>query len=226
MVRHLLSQTADAARESARNGHAAAATAGTAIAWRSWLTGCMAVVMLAAGAVRVETFEQRRRSSHLDAARTVDRLKSAAGAHGLSVIAVIPMPGQHAELVVLGPYPGETAVVQHDHVRDQTHDLSLPLALHVHTTEDGHAEVSFHDLGMAGAQALPGELRDGLAALPALVGTALGEAERPLIGPVAPTGLRHRAGRALGLSGDGRADEHVAIDAWSAHARARARSDA
>ncbi len=226
MVRHLLSQTADAARESTREGRPSREAAGTAIAWRSWLTGCMAVVMLAAGAVRIETYEQRRRSSHLDAARTVDRLKSAAGAHGLSVVAVIPMPGQQADLVVLGPHPGETAVVQHDHVRDETHDLSLPLALHVHTTDDGHAEVSFHDLGMAGAQALPGELRDGLAALPALVGSALGELERPLIGPVAPLGLRRSAGRALGLSGDGRTDEHLAVDAWSVHARARARSDA
>ncbi|MDP4302341.1 hypothetical protein [Leptothrix discophora] len=226
MVRHLLSQTADAVRESTRDGHATRDAAGTAIPWRSWLTSCMAVVMLAAGAIRVEAYEQRRRSGSHDAARTVDRLKSAASAHGLAVVAVIPMPSQHADLVVLGPHPGETAVVQHDHAHELTHDLALPLALHVRATEDGHAEVSFHDLGMAGAQTLPRELRDGLAALPALVGTALGEADRPLVGPAAPLGLRRSAGRALGLSGDGRADEHTAVEAWSVHARARARRDA
>lgn len=226
MVRHLLSQTADAARESVREGRPSREAAGTAIPWRSWLTSCMAVVMLAAGAVRIEAYEQRRRSSHQGAARTVERLKSAAGAHGLAVIAVIPMPEQHADLVVLGPHPGETAVVQHDHVRDATHDLALPLALHVRATDDGQAEVSFHDLGMAGAQTLPGELRDGLAALPALVGSALGEVERPQAGPIAPAALRRGVGRALVRTGDGRADEHLAVEAWSIHARARARSDA
>ncbi|MGY0197334.1 hypothetical protein ACWA7J_19900 [Leptothrix sp. BB-4] len=182
MVRHLLSQTADAAREVARVGHASPEAAGTAIPWRSWLTGCMAVVMLAAGAVRVEAYEQRRRSSHGDAARTIERLKSAAGVHGLAVVAVIPMPG-HADLVVLGPHPGETAVVQHDHVHEASHELALPLALHVRPTEDGHAEISFHDLGLPGAQTLPGELRDGLAVLPALVGTALAEGDRGAHGP-------------------------------------------
>jgi hypothetical protein len=136
------------------------------------------------------------------------------------------MPGQ-AELVVLGPHPGETAVVQHDHVREPTHELALPLALHVRPTEDGHAEVSFHDLGLPGAQALPGELRDGLAMLPALVGSALAEGDRALVGPLPPANLRRHVGRALGLSGDGSAEEpHTAVEAWSVHARSRARRDA
>jgi hypothetical protein len=205
MVRHLLSQTADAARESVRNGHATREAAGTAIPWRSWLTSCMAVVMLAAGSVRVEAYEQRRRSSQFDASRMVDRLRSAAGAHGLSIVAVIPMPGQCADLIVLGPAPGETAVVQHDHANDPSHDLALPLALHVRATEDGHAEVSFHDLGLPGAQTLPPDLRDGLAALPALVGTALGEADRPPIG---------------------RIDERLPFDGRTGATRTRPRSDA
>jgi hypothetical protein len=226
MVRHLLSQTADAARESARHGHVTREAAGTAIPWRSWLTSCMAVVMLAAGSVRVEAYEQRRRSGQFDASRMVDRLRSAAGAHGLSVVAVIPMSGQRGELVVLGPHPGETAVVQHDHARDPSHELALPLALHVRVTEDGQAQVSFHDLGLPGAQTLPPDLRDGLAALPALVGQALGDADRPQTAPAAPLGLRRGVGRALGLTGEGRHDEHPAVEAWSAAARARPRSDA
>lgn len=182
MVRHLLSQTADAARERVRQGAAIRHPSGTAMAWRGWLTSCMAVVMLAAGTVRVEAYEQRRRSNQFDASRMVDRLRSAAGAHGLAIVAVIPMPAQRADLVVLGPHPDETAVMQHDLAHDRahaaSHELALPLALHVRATEDGHAEVSFHDLGLPGAQSLPADLRDGLAALPALVGTALGETDR------------------------------------------------
>ncbi|ACB32598.1 hypothetical protein Lcho_0323 [Leptothrix cholodnii SP-6] len=143
--------------------------AGISMPWRCWLTGCMAVVMLAAGDARAEDFGQDRRQTHYSTTETMARVVASAQARGLSVVARIPMPGQHVEWLVLGPSPDETAVIQH--AGDAT--IDLPLTLQISQTEDGGAEVRFHDASMPGAHSLSDDLRERMDALPGLLDDAL-----------------------------------------------------
>ena len=94
---------------------------------------------------------------------------ASAQAHGLSVVAIIPMPERQAEWLVLGPCPDETAVIHHA----SQASLELPLALQIRGQAGGGAEVSFHGADMPGAHTLPAGLRETVAALPALVDEAL-----------------------------------------------------
>lgn len=143
--------------------------AGVAMPWRCWMTGCMALVMLAAGGARAQAFGQHSRSTHHTPTETVARMVASAQAHGLSVVALIPMPERHAELLVLGPSCDETAVVQ----RSREASIDLPLTLEISQTASGGAEVRFHDNSMPGAHTLPAELRESVAALPGLIDDAL-----------------------------------------------------
>ena len=143
--------------------------AGVSMPWRSWLTGCMAVVMLAAGDARAEDFGQDRRQTRYSTSETMARVVASAQAHGLSVVARIPMPGQHAEWLVLGPSPDETAVIQH--ASDAS--IELPLTLQISEADGGGTEVRFHDDRMPGAHSLSADLRERMAALPGLLDDAL-----------------------------------------------------
>lgn len=143
--------------------------AGISMPWRCWLTGCMAVVMLAAGDARAEDFGQDRRQTRYSTSETMARVVASAQARGLSVVARIPMPGQHVEWLVLGPTPDETAVIQH--AGDA--GIELPLTLQISETEDGGAEVRFHDASMPGAHSLSDDLRERMDALPELLDDAL-----------------------------------------------------
>jgi uncharacterized protein (DUF302 family) len=143
--------------------------AGTAMPWRCWWTGCMAVVMLAAGAARAQSFGQHSRYTHYSTTETVARVVASAQARGLSVVALIPMPGRHAEWLVLGPSPDETAVIQ----RSPDASIDLPLTLQISEADNGGAEVRFHDGSMPGAHSLPDDLRISVAALPGLIDEAL-----------------------------------------------------
>jgi uncharacterized protein (DUF302 family) len=147
--------------------------AGIVVPWRAWLTNGMAVVLLAAGAYRAQAdggYGERSRTTRHSPSETVARVVASAHAHGLSVVAIIPMPERQAEWLVLGPCPDETAVIHHT-----THaSLELPLALQIRGQAGGGAVVSFHAADMPGAATLPAELRDTVASLPALVDEALG----------------------------------------------------
>jgi uncharacterized protein (DUF302 family) len=147
--------------------------AGIAVPWRSWLTSGMAVVLLAAGASRAQAdaaYGERSRTTRHSPAETVARMVARAQAHGLAVVAIIPMPERQAEWLVLGPCPDETAVIHHA----PQATLELPLALQIRERDGGGAEVRFHGADMPGAHTLPAEVRETVAALPALVDEALG----------------------------------------------------
>lgn len=164
----------DAERAGRAEAHDVAA--GTTMPWRAWLTSGMAVVLLAAGASRAQPiggYGERSRTTHHSPGETVARMVASAQAHGLSVVAIIPMPERQAEWLVLGPCPDETAVIHHAAHHASQASLELPLALQIRGQAGGGAEVSFHGADMPGAHTLPAGLRETVAALPALVDEAL-----------------------------------------------------
>lgn len=158
-----------------RAGHAAVldAAAGTTMPWRAWLTSGMAVVLLAAGASRAQAFGgygECSRTTHHSPSETVARMVASAQAHGLAVVAIIPMPERRAEWLVLGPCADETAVIHHA----SKASLELPLTLQIRAQAGGGAEVSFHGADMPGAHTLSAAVRETVASLPALIDEALG----------------------------------------------------
>lgn len=165
---------------------------------RYWMSGCMALVLLAAGrwpemGDREESDQNRRGwvtiTSKYSLDQTVRQLQRAARAQGLPVVAdvaagastgqsVRATPSDGAgRVLVLGRADGHTPVVQaHD-----ASPLDLPLRLLLRAQPDGSTRVMFNDPGMlAGHGVLPADILNDVAALPRVVFSALnGKEARP-----------------------------------------------
>lgn len=163
---------------------------------RYWMSGCMALVLLAAGrwpqAAEREDAEQSGRgwvtitSKHsLD--RTVKQLERAARAQGLPVVADVAADatgkgkdGRVAtrasrngtgRVLVLGRTDGHTPVVQQ---AGDASPVDLPLRVLLTSLPDGSTRVMFADPGqLADQSGLPEDIRHDLAALPRVVTAAL-----------------------------------------------------
>lgn len=154
---------------------------------RYWMTGCMALVLMAAG--RLPEFGEREdvakpklgwvtlTSKHgLD--ETVQKLTHAARSRGLSVMARVSsehLAGRDAAstpalVLVLGDVDGHTPVVQ-DTANAAPH---LPMQVVVSTKSDGSTTVSFHDgAALLNDGDVPSEFVGGVRQLPKVVGAAV-----------------------------------------------------
>lgn len=158
---------------------------------RYWMTGCMAIVLLAAnqwmnGQDDDDAPAQRRGliaiGSRYPMEQTVNRLAEAARSRGFALIAQVKRPAHadtrdhaddDAQVLVFGTLDGHTPVLQ---AANQEH-LDLPLKMIVQSHADGTSTVLFVDpdqLAARGDLQDAGELAGELAALPAVVGAALG----------------------------------------------------
>ncbi|TAK80469.1 MAG: DUF302 domain-containing protein [Aquabacterium sp.] len=158
---------------------------------RYWMTGCMAIVLLAAnqwtnGQDDEDAPTQRRGliaiGSRYPMEQTVSRLAEAARSRGFALIAQVKRPaqaesressGDDAQVLVFGTPDGHTPVLQ----AANQESLDLPLKMIVRSHADGTSTVLFVDPDQLAARADlqdAGELADELAALPAVVGEALG----------------------------------------------------
>lgn len=153
---------------------------------RIWMTGCMALVLLAAGRAPAreeqdgagESRSQRTRitlTSRFDVDETVRQVERFARRAGLPVLAkAVPKTAhgeeQGARVLVLGDEDGRTPVVQ----AAADHGLELPWQVVVRQGPDGRTEVS---LPAAGSGPLPDEvpmdILQKVTALPAALQSAI-----------------------------------------------------
>jgi len=154
---------------------------------RYWMTGCMALVLMAAGRLpepgeREDMAEPKLgwvtlTSKHgLD--ETVQKLTHAARSRGLSVMARVSsehlagrdVASAPALVLVLGDVDGHTPVVQ-DTANAQPH---LPMQVVVATRSDGATTVSFHDgATLLSDDEVPRDFLGGVKQLPKVVGAAV-----------------------------------------------------
>ncbi|MDE2402358.1 MAG: DUF302 domain-containing protein [Burkholderiales bacterium] len=155
---------------------------------RYWMTGCMAMVLLAAGRwPELRDREEASAQGHgwitltskYSVDETVQKIEKSARKRGLAVMAkvvpdrlngdvLVPAP---ATVLVLGDHGGQTPMIQAD--ADATPDL--PMKLLVAQQPDGSTRVMFHDgLALMQDDDLPHEFRDPMTMLPQVVDAAVG----------------------------------------------------
>ncbi|RZL00737.1 MAG: DUF302 domain-containing protein [Rubrivivax sp.] len=155
---------------------------------RYWMTGCMALVLMAAGRLpelpdSEETADAKvgwvTLTSKHNLADTVSKLTQAARSRGMSVVAKVspqgpgaPAAGQAPSMVlVLGDNDGHTPVVQ----EGSNASPHLPMKVLVTTRRDGATTVSFHDGATLLSDAdVPSEFIGGVKQLARVVGAAVG----------------------------------------------------
>ncbi|MDI1259737.1 hypothetical protein [Aquabacterium sp.] len=155
---------------------------------RYWMTGCMALVLMAAGRLPELRDSEDASDSKIGWVTltskhslddTVSKLMQAARSRGMSVMAKVSpqRPGGQdmsqapALVLVLGDTDGHTPVVQ-DTANAEPH---LPMKLLVETQRDGSTTVSFHDGATLLSDAdIPSEFIGGMRQLPRVVGAAVG----------------------------------------------------
>lgn len=146
---------------------------------RFWMTGCTALVLLAAGDAQPPADEgsSRRQAVTLASGYPVDEtlecIVRQARHQGLAVVARLDAPSDAAagrRVLVLGDEAQRTPVLQ-----GQPHNrLALPLQVVVAPTADGRAEVAVDDAAYWQQQpVVPGEVVARVAALPTLIESAL-----------------------------------------------------
>ena len=153
---------------------------------RYWMTGCMAVVTMAAqhAQVRAQTEPTHRkhtlsRTSRHSMHTTVGRIEAAAQAFGLSVFAHLEGSNHSAiphavteEILVLGDADGVTPVFQ-DAWSDT--DLGLPLEVRVTEMDDGSSLVTVIDAAfLEDTHVLPSNVVRSVSELPRLIERAIG----------------------------------------------------
>ncbi len=153
---------------------------------RYWMTGCMALVLLAAGrwpmqGERDDTELERRGwvtvSSPLSADEAVRKLKQAASRFGMPVMAQMrpsSAVGHRGEfdpqVLVLGSSDGHTPIVQ----AEASSPMDVPLKVLVRSMPDGSSQVMYSSARVWSSQAdVPPELLQDMAALPKVVQSAL-----------------------------------------------------
>ncbi|MGH6648689.1 DUF302 domain-containing protein [Aquabacterium sp.] len=155
---------------------------------RYWMTGCMALVLVAAGRLPdVPDSEDAADSkvgwvtltSKHSLDDTVNKLTQAARSRGMSIMAKVSqkrsddrdMGKAPALVLVLGDHDGHTPVVQ-DSSNASPH---LPMKVLVETRRDGSTAVSFHDGATLLSDAdVPSEFIGGVRQLARVVGAAVG----------------------------------------------------
>lgn len=155
---------------------------------RYWMTGCMALVLLAAQQAparqqRVDADSTRRGllklTSKYNLDETISKIENAARQRGLPVLAIVA-PRQSAldnsdkpastQVLVLGDEGGTTPVVQS--TGDQ--GIELPLKVVVAQQPDGSTAVEISDPAALGeANGLPEQMVQSMAAMPDWVDAAL-----------------------------------------------------
>lgn len=145
-------------------------------AWRCWLTGCMAVVMLAANDLQRQTRKLRTHVSRYSVEETLLRLEAHARLEGLDVFARLGSSGKHATgrragaMLVLGPSASETPVIQ----AAPDAPIHLPLTLWVEPDPRSDGAVVHLPVVMQTDQAETSlDLLRSVALLPMLVDAAL-----------------------------------------------------
>jgi uncharacterized protein (DUF302 family) len=153
---------------------------------RYWMTGCMALVLMAAGrgplqGAREEADQDRRGrvtvTSHLPVDETIRQLQQAARRLGWSVMAQVTPADQHlsggaepSQVLVLGSADGHTPILQ----AQASGSLDLPLKLLVRALPDGSSQITYATAQAWGPQAeVPGDLLRDMATLPRVVKSAL-----------------------------------------------------
>lgn len=161
---------------------------------RFWMSGCMALVLLAAGRWPAEVGGGDRDEADLGRRgwvtitskysldQTARQLQRAARAQGLPVVADVAASAQTARSVkgghqdgggrvlVLGRADGHTPVMQ----ASDASPLDLPLRLLLRAQPDGSTRVMFSDPRLlAGRAALPDDVMSDIASLPRVVSAAL-----------------------------------------------------
>lgn len=154
---------------------------------RYWMTGCMALVLVAAARlpevpdnedVSDSRFGWVTLTSKHGLDETVSKLTQAARSRGMSILAkVSPQRGEQdvgkapALVLVLGDHDGHTPVVQ-----NAAHaNPHLPMKVVVETRRDGSTAVSFHDGATLLSDAdVPSEFIGGVRQLARVVGAAVG----------------------------------------------------
>ena len=147
---------------------------------RFWMTGCVAIVMAALSShpARAKPLqdEQRMRSrsalsSPYGVAETVCKIEEAAHARGWQVFAKFePRGGVPGATLVLASPDGVTPVFQDE----PASGLELPLRIEVTRMQDGHTEVSFHDMRRDERRVdMPAAAIESLAPLPEVLEAAL-----------------------------------------------------
>lgn len=105
--------------------------------WRCWLTGCMAVVLLAAHDLQRRLQPAGSQASRYDLDETLRRLESQARLNGLSIFARLGLDqradGASTRLLVLGPSPDATPVIQ----TSPNAPINLPLTVCVEQQRQG-----------------------------------------------------------------------------------------
>jgi uncharacterized protein (DUF302 family) len=156
---------------------------------RYWMTGCMALILLAAGRwpARDETEETQLRqgaritlTSKYGLDETIRQIERSARLNGLPVVArASPTPpvgsaaqaGQ-ARVLVLGDEGGQTPMLQADDRPVASADL--PWTVLIHQRADGRTEVSLSDPdAMALPDGVSSELLERVTAMPQLVRAAI-----------------------------------------------------
>lgn len=152
---------------------------------RSWMTGCMALMLLVAGrgvdaAEREDGADERpdwvSMSSPLSVDETVRRLRKAAERRGLSVVAEVkPATAGDDAVLVLGTEDGHTPMVQNE----QAALPALPMQVVVQARRDGSSLISYQDAqAWLSEDSLPDELRGNLVRLPTVVAAVSGPPPR------------------------------------------------
>lgn len=156
---------------------------------RYWITGCMALVLLAAGQTpgRAESESARRgwitRTSRYSVDETVAKLEQAAQEHGLTVFAkvdgrqpsktgtAVASSGVASQVLVLSPDEAGTPVMQ----SASPARLALPMQIRVERGPDGRTVVAINDSAYLAEQGgAPPDMLNDVAALPDLIESALG----------------------------------------------------
>lgn len=162
---------------------------------RYWITGCMALVLLAAGQAsgRADSESSRRgwitRTSRYSVDETIEKLEQAAQERGIVVFAKLDNPSGAvrreefaatdtrtspvlSQVLVLAPDDEGTPVMQADGSRAR---LELPLQIRVEQGPDGQTVVAVNDSAYLAEQGeAPPEMLSNVAALPGLIDSALG----------------------------------------------------
>ncbi|MFZ5521108.1 MAG: hypothetical protein ACOZD0_07880 [Pseudomonadota bacterium] len=148
---------------------------------RFWMTGCTALVLLAAGQMpsAAEEDSSRRHAVTLTSGypvdETLERIVRQARNQGLAVVARLDAPTSPADaagrrVLVLGDEAQRTPVLQ-----GQPHNrLALPLQVVVGPAPNGGTQVAVEDAAYWSSQpVVPGEVVERVAALPTLIESAL-----------------------------------------------------
>lgn len=158
---------------------------------RYWISGCMALVLLAAGQAsgRAESDSARRgwitRTSRFSVDETVAKLERAAQERGIAVFAKVdnrvpaPVGSQAAtsdqlpasQVLVLSADDSGTPVMQ----SESRARIELPLQIRVEQGPDGRTVVAVNDSAYLAEQGgAPSDVLSNVAALPGLIDSALG----------------------------------------------------